>query len=54
MCLVFAKVVEDILVGGPEIDLREFIDRLSKVYKMGTIVHMPREFKFSPITVHQY
>ena len=46
ICLIVAKVVDDILIGGSLEVMKWFITPLKKYYKLGTITHMPGTFHF--------
>ena len=53
MCLIVAKVVDDILIGGSLEARKWFISRLKKYYKLGTITHMPGTFHFFGLLISQ-
>lgn len=53
LALVVAKVTDDILVGGSLHNRKTFIQKLSKSYVLGTVVHMPGTFQFFGLQLEQ-
>ena len=51
--LIIAKVTDDIQDGGPENRRRLFVDQIAQRYQLGTVVHLPRTFKFYGLTIDQ-
>ena len=51
--MVVVNVVDDVLVSGFENDKRHFIERVKSLYTLGTVVHLPGQFKFFGISVSQ-
>lgn len=47
------KIVDDFFIGGKYEVKRQFVDRLGKIYKLGTITHLPGNCLFFGLHVIQ-
>ena len=50
---MISKVVDAISVAGCEKEKRHFFERLKSVYTLGTVVDLPRQFKFFGVSASQ-